>query len=121
MVVTQNLNRIIIYAQDEAERLLNKKIEPTHLLLAIIRLNGCTAYEVLQQASFKAETAKEQLDRTLRGEGELIQPAERTAQTDRILRIAEGISREYKADAVGSIHLLLAIMREHINKAAAYL
>ena len=121
MVVTQNLNRIIIYAQDEAERLMNKQIEPTHLLLAIIRLNGSTAYEVLQQASFNAEEAKAHLDRSLQGEGTLIQPAERTAQTDRILRIAEGISREYKADAVGSIHLLLAIMREHINKAAAYL
>ncbi|MBR6034424.1 MAG: ATP-dependent Clp protease ATP-binding subunit [Paludibacteraceae bacterium] len=121
MVVTQNLNRIIIYAQDEAERLMNKQIEPEHLLLAIIRLNGSTAYEVLQQASFNAEEAKAHLDRSLQGEGTLIQPAERTAQTDRILRIAEGISREYKADAVGSIHLLLAIMREHINKAAAYL
>ena len=57
MVVTQNLNRIIIYAQDEAERLMNKQIEPEHLLLAIIRLNGSTAYEVLHQTSGYDTTA----------------------------------------------------------------
>ena len=48
-------------------------------------------------------------------------PQQRTRQADRILRIAEGISREYQADAVGSVHLLLAIMREQVNPVASYL
>ena len=121
MVVTQNLNRIIIYAQDEAERLLNKSVEPEHLLLAIIRLGNGSAYEVLRQADFNPEEAKKSLDAKLRSESSVIEPVERSLRTDRILRIAEGISREYHAEAVGSIHLLLAIMRENINTAAAFL
>lgn len=121
MIVTQNLNRILVYAHDEAERLRCKYIEPGHLLLAIIRLGEGTAYELLRQASFEPDEAKAQLDKDLMEDGNMIEPVTRSAQTDRILRIAEGISREYKADAIGSVHLLLAIMREQINSAAAYL
>jgi len=121
MIVTQNLNRIIVYSQDEAERLFSKRVEPGHLLLAIIRLGEGSAFDVLRQTNFDPEEAKRQLDNNLRGETEMIQPVTRSALTDRILRVAEGISREYNSEAVGSIHLLLAIMREHINDAAAYL
>ena len=121
MIVTQNLNRIIIYAQDEAERLKSESVEAEHLLLAILRLIECSAYDLLLRAHFRPEEAKVQLENAVRGEGEIGHPSERSLQTERILRIAEGISREYKADAVGSVHLLLAIMREEVNNAAAYL
>ena len=121
MIVTQNLNTILTYAQGEAERLLNKQVEPAHLLLAIIRLGGGTAFEILQKANFNAAEAKAALEKELQGTESMIEPVTRSAQTERILRIAEGISREYQAEAVGSIHLLLAIMRESINTTAAYL
>ena len=45
MIVTQNLNKILYYAHDEAERLRNKTVEPEHLLLAIIRLGEGSAYD----------------------------------------------------------------------------
>ena len=51
----------------------------------------------------------------------MIETVSRSAHADRILRIAESISREYKAEAVGSAHLLLALMREELNAAAAYM
>ena len=121
MIVTQNLNTILVYAQGEAERLLNKQIEPGHLLLAIIRLGEGTAFEVLQKTNWKAEEAKAYLEKELQGTDTMIEPVTRSMQVERILRIAEGISREYQAEAVGSIHLLLAIMRESINTTAAYL
>lgn len=49
MIVTQNLNKVIIYAQEEAERLVSKRIEPDHLLLGILRLGEGSAFEVLHQ------------------------------------------------------------------------
>ena len=119
MIVTQNLNTILVYAQGEAERLLNKQIEPGHLLLAIIRLGEGTAFEVLQKTNWKAEEAKAYLEKELQGSETMIEPVTRSMQVERILRIADGISREYQAEAVGSIHLLLAIMRESINTTAA--
>ena len=38
MIVTLNLNKIILFAQEEAERLLNKSVEPEHLFMGILRL-----------------------------------------------------------------------------------
>lgn len=121
MIVTQNLNTVIVYAQGEAERLLNKRVEPNHLLLAIIRLGEGSAFEVLKKTAFDAEQAKAHLEQEMQGHETMVEPVTRSAQTDRILRIAEGISREYQSEAVCTIHLLLAIMRERINATAAYL
>ena len=122
MQVTQNLNKILYYAHDEAERLRCKTVEPEHLLLAIIRLGEGSAYELLRQADVELVAAKAQLDKELRVEAHtLAEPVTRSAQVERILRIAEGISREYQTEVIGSVHLLLAIMREQINRAATYL
>ena len=121
MQVTQNLNKILYYAHDEAERLRCKTVEPEHLLLAIIRLGEGSAYELLRQSSFEPSEAKTQLDKNLRVDKNTLEPVTRSAQVERILRIAEGISREYNTDVIGSAHLLLAIMREQINHAATYL
>lgn len=122
MQVTQNLNKILYYAHDEAERLRCTTVEPEHLLLAIIRLGEGSAYELLKQTDFVPEEAKTQLDKDLRVEKHALPDAiTRSPQVERILRIAEGISREYQAEVIGSAHLLLAIMREQINHAATYL
>ena len=122
MQVSQNLHKILFYAHDEAERLSCKQVEAEHLLLGIFRLAEGTAYELLVQASVNPEEAKQQLDESLvQKPRTVIEPVTRSAQVERILRIAEGISREYGDDCVSSVHLLLAIMREQINAAAAYL
>ena len=122
MQLTQNLNKILYYAHDEAERLSCKQVEPIHLLLAIIRLGEGSAYELLLHARFNPADAKEQLDTEFRQEpSSTIEPVTRSVQTERILRIAERICKEYRAEMMCSAHLLLAIMREDINKAAAYL
>ena len=121
MIVTLNLNKIILFAQEEAERLLNKSVEPEHLFMGILRLGEGSAYDLLCRTSLRPEEAKAYWDRTLRKEEQMIEPVSRSAHADRILRIAESISREYKAEAVGSAHLLLALMREELNAAAAYM
>ena len=122
MIVSQNLNKILYYAQQEAERLNSTQVEPGHLLLAILRLGEGEAHELLLQAGLRPLEAKDQLERILYKEPcTTDERIERTAQVERVLRIAEAISREYKADTVGSVHLLLALLREQINNAASYL
>ncbi len=122
MQVTQHLNKIIYYAYNEAERLRCTTVQAEHLLLAIIRLGEGSAFELLRQVSFDPAEAKKQLDQALRiEENKLVEPVTRSAQVERILRIAEGISREYQSDVTNSAHLLMAIMREQINRAASYL
>lgn len=122
MQLTQNANKILWFARDEAERLSCTQITPEHLLLAIMRLGEGTAYNLLLQASFRPEDAKEQLDQALRQEpSAMVQPVTRSRDVERILRVAEGISREYKSETIGSVHVLLALLREQVNKAANYL
>ena len=106
--------------QEEAERLCSSAIEPEHMLLAIIRLGEGSAYDLLLRADFRAEEAKASIENSIRGE-EHPEKLLRNAQVDRILRIAESISREYKAEVVCTAHVLLAILREQINTAASYL
>ena len=120
MVVSENTNKIILYAQEEAGRLLSTCIEPAHLLLAILRLGEGSAYDLLTRAELNPEQAKDALEQSVRGEDERInKPLSTTCE--RIFRIAEGISREYHSEAVCSAHMLLAILRERLNKTAAYL
>jgi hypothetical protein len=58
MVVTQNLNRIIVYAQEEAERLQSNKTDIAHFMLAILRLVECSAYDLLLRTSFQPGRAR---------------------------------------------------------------
>ena len=122
MIVTQNANKIILYSQEEADRLDSLQIEPGHLLLAIIRLGEGSAYDVLCQTGFVPAEAKRKMEseligmRDMKPDKPVLSPS-----TDRVLRTAEGISREYQSEAVGTIHILLAIVREQLNNAAIYL
>ncbi len=120
MVVTQNTNKIILYAQEEAGRLKSECIEPAHLMLAIIRLSEGSAFELLRQLHFEPKQAKQAIEDSVRGT-EAPQNLSLSASTERIFRIAEGISREYRTEAVCSVHLLMAILRERINKTAIYM
>ena len=122
MIVSQNLNRIIVYAQEEAERLQSNRVDVAHFMLAILRLVECSAYDLLLRASFRPEEGKAYFEQQLRLlPSEPGTPQQRTRYADRILRIAEGISREYQSEAVCTVHLLLAIMREQVNPVASYL
>ena len=121
-MITIRLNKILLFARDEAERLRNPQVLPEHLLLAILRLAEGDAYGLLLRAKVQPDTVKQSLDAALANEAqELVSPVTRSSLVESILRIAEGISREYNAEAVGSAHLLLAILRQRINRAAIYL
>ncbi len=122
MPLTIRLNKILIFARDEAERLQNQQILPEHLLLAILRLAEGDAYNLLLKAGVQPDMVKQNIDAALAEEAqEMVSPVTRSSLVESILRIAEGISREYHAEAVGSAHLLLAILRQRINRASIYL
>ena len=122
MPQTVRLNKILIYAREEAGRLSNPEILPEHLLLGIIRLQEGTAYDMLMRTGWSPEDAKLNLDQALYTEPmDTIQPITRSTQVERILRIADNEAKLYNEEATGSIHLLLAILHERINHAAIYL
>ena len=122
MIVTLNLNRLIVYAEEEAERMQSSKVDTAHFMLAILRLVECSAYDLLLRANFRPEEGKAYFEQQLRQlTAGTHAYGDRTPAADRILRIAEGISREYQVDVVNTTHLLLAITREQLNPVASYL
>ncbi|MGM9824840.1 MAG: ATP-dependent Clp protease ATP-binding subunit [Paludibacteraceae bacterium] len=123
MPLTVRLNKILLFARDEAERTQSTLVTSEHLLLAILRLKEGVAYDLLVQAGVDTDTAFQNINDPLlpKEPVAMIEPVKRSSQMESILRIAEGIAREYKDDAVGSVHLLLAILRHRTNKASLYL
>ena len=122
MPQTVRLNKILIYAREEAGRLRNAEVLPEHLLLGIIRLQEGTAYDMLMRTGWSPEDAKLNLDEALQENAtDMVQPITRSTQVERILRIADNEAKSYNDEATGSIHLLLAILHERINHAAIYL
>ena len=122
MPQTVRLNKILIYSREEAGRLQNAQVEPEHLLLGILRLQEGYAYDFLLRAGWDPEKAKQHLDGSLRMRATgIVQDVSRSQQVERILRVADVEARSYNDEAVGSLHLLLAILHERINSAARYL
>ena len=118
MEYTARLKTIISYAGQETVRLGNAKVSPEHLMLGILRLAEGTAYDILSKTSVKFTELKHVLDDHVRQEA----PEQVENNTihlspagERIVRLVSIERDAYGAEVAGSIHLLLAILRERIN------
>ena len=118
MEYTTRLRNIISYAGQETVRLGNAQVAPEHLMLGLIRLGEGTAYDILLKTNVDLRGLKHVLEDHVRQN-----PPEQidnntihlSPSAERIIRLV-GIEREaYGAEVAGSIHLLMAILRERIN------
>ena len=124
MDYTARLRNIISYAGQETVRLGNATVGAEHLMLGILRLAEGTAYEVLTRTGVNLRQFKHELDAHVRQDP----PEPIDSNTihlspagERIIRLV-GIERDaYAADVAGSLHLLMAILRERINYPAIVL
>ncbi len=122
MTITVRVNKVLVLAGEEAERLGNDEITNAHLILAILRLREGSAYEALQAMQCDLDTLKHDIDEAIRVEGEhLVRPTGRSAEVERTLRLAQIEAHEYRAQAVSTLHLLMAIVHEEINPMSLYM
>lgn len=119
MQQTQNLHTILLYAHEEAGRLGNIEIMPDHMMLGILRLGAGKAFELLMQAGMNPIDVKRVIDERL------LQPT--SSQTKKLARASERVirlmgieARNYQAETCGSVHLLMALLRDRINFPAMY-
>ena len=121
MDYTKRLRDIISYAGQETVRLGNDKVQPEHLMLGIIRMGEGTAYDILTKTNINLSDFRHHLELHLRqqsGEPADVNALHLSPAGERIIRLV-GIERDaYGADVAGSIHLLMAILRERINYVA---
>ena len=121
MDYTKRLRDIISYAGQETVRLGNAKVQPEHLMLGIMRMGEGTAYDILTKTNINLSDFRHHLELHLRqqsGEPADVNSLHLSPAGERIIRLV-GIERDaYGADVAGSIHLLMAILRERINYVA---
>jgi len=121
MNYSENLNKALQMSKQEATRLGCPSVTPDHLLLGLLNTGEGTAYRLLREAGVDIEKTKRTLEgRNFREGSDNTQP-EFDKQVERILRISDLEAKSYKADTLHTEHVLMALLRERINKAATYL
>lgn len=114
MQQTNNLHTILMYAQQEAQRLGCNEILPDHLMLGILRLADGKAFELLMQAGLNPVELKRAIDERLMQES-TSQTTKMSRASERILRLMLIEAKLYHAEECGSVHLLLGMLRERVN------
>ena len=119
MQQTNNLHTILLYAQQEAQRLGSTEIMPDHMMLGILRLAEGKAYELLMQAGLNPVELKRSIDERLM-QAASSQTTKMSRASERILRLMIIEAKLYHAEECGSVHLLLALLRERVNFPAMF-
>lgn len=114
MQQTNNLHTILLYAQQEAQRLGSTEIMPDHMMLGILRLADGKAFELLMQAGLNPVELKRSIDERLL-QAKTSQTTKMSRSSERILRLMIIEAKLYHAEECGSVHLLLAMLRERVN------
>ena len=120
MQQTNNLHSILLYAQQEAQKLGSTEIMPDHMILGILRLAEGKAYELLMQAGMNPVELKRSIDERLM-QASPSQTAKMSRASERVLRLMIIEAKLYHADECGSVHLLLAMLRERVNYPAMFM
>ena len=120
MQQTPNLHTIINYACEEAGRLGNTEILPDHMMLGILRLGAGKAFELLMQAGMNPIELKKKIDERLLQDAPT-QTNKLSRASERIIRLTGIEARTYQAETCGSVHLMMALLRDRINFPAMYL
>ncbi|AVM51876.1 ATP-dependent Clp protease ATP-binding subunit ClpC [Bacteroides zoogleoformans] len=122
---SQRVSDIITYSREEANRLKNGYIAPEHLLLGMMRDGGGKAIEILIRLDVNLQRMKRTLDNILKDVDEYSIPPDGniflTSKTTKILKMCMLEARLLKSAAADSEHVLLAILKDDDNLAAAIL
>ena len=119
MQQTNNLHTILLYAQQEAQRLGSAEIMPDHMMLGILRLADGKAFELLMQAGLNPVELKRSIDERLM-QAAPSQTTKMSRASERVLRLMIIEAKLYHAEECGSVHLLLALLRERVNYPAMF-
>ena len=75
MPLSDESRRVLDHAAEEAEQLLHKHIGTEHLLLGLLRVEGCFAARILNEHGVRLSAVREELARALQ-DAEVIEPRE---------------------------------------------
>ena len=109
---TEQAERVLYIAQQEAEKKSHGYIGSEHLLVALLR-EECIAKEVLQESGLQAEKLDELIAQLITPQrADRRKKLQNTPRLSRILEQAETEAGRYGSEKIGTEHLLLAILQE---------
>ncbi|NDV47883.1 ATP-dependent Clp protease ATP-binding subunit [Paludibacter sp. 221] len=118
MNYSEQLQDVLSYSTQEAERLGNNYVGPEHLLLAILRNGTGKAIDILNYSQVNIQKIKQAIESQIRTDreptGENIPVLK---STERIKKLMELETRSMSSDTADTEHLLLAILKEKNNLA----
>lgn len=99
---SDNYNKVLNYADGERERLEDVSMTPKHLLLAILRIEDCSASLLLQNMGVDLRSLKQAV--------EVVHVA-KSQDVKNTLIVASLEARFFKTNIVNTTHILLSILR----------
>ncbi|KAA6342642.1 ATP-dependent Clp protease ATP-binding subunit ClpC [termite gut metagenome] len=120
---SRKVSDILVYSKEEANRLRNNYIGPEHLLLALIRDGEGNAVKMLAKLKINLIEIKKRIELHL-DQSEILFPGEDilfTKDANRILKMCVLEARILKKEVADTEHILLAILKDKDNLAAAVL
>lgn len=120
---SDRLQEVIRLSREEALRLGHDYIGTEHLLLGIIREGQGVAVRILRNLDCDLMKLKKAIEDTVRTAGGTmtIGNIPLTKQAEKVLKITQIESKIYKADVIGTEHLLLSLLRDEDNIATQIL
>lgn len=120
---SDRLQDVIRLSREEALRLGHDYIGTEHLLLGVIREGQGVAVRLLRNLDCDLLKLKKAIEDTVRTSGGTmtIGNLPLTKQAEKVLKITQIESKIYKADVIGTEHLLLSLLRDEDNIATQIL
>ncbi|MBI2417801.1 MAG: ATP-dependent Clp protease ATP-binding subunit, partial [Ignavibacteriales bacterium] len=120
---SDRLQDVIRFSREEALRLGHEYIGPEHLLLAVIKEGHGVAVHLLRNLDCDIVKLKKAIDDSIRSNGGTLTIGNLplTKQAEKILKISQIEAKIFKADVIGTEHLLLSLLRDEDNIATQIL
>jgi len=120
---SERLQDVIRLSREEALRLGHDYIGTEHLLLGTIREGQGIAVKILRNLDVDLIKLKKAIEDTVRTSGGTLTIGNipLTKQAEKVLKITQIESKIYKADVIGTEHLLLSLLRDEDNIATQIL
>lgn len=110
-----DMSMVLAFSKEEAERLNNGSVTPSHILLAMLRHKENSAVSVLQKLNIDLQVLKRRLVESTQDNRLLIAPSINDMDFDlnasRVIRLGALEARLMHSESIDTIHLLLAILK----------
>ena len=110
-----DMSMVLAFSKEEAERLNNGSVTPSHILLAMLRHKENSVVSVLQKLNIDLQVLKRRLEESTQDNRLLIAPSINDMDFDlnasRVIRLGALEARLMHSESIDTIHLLLAILK----------